>query len=189
MHVRGFARDDLRFSLCGLKCCLCPMKLDGYCPGCGGGAGNQSCAIARCGLDHGGVAARGLGPDSPCGSSEAVDAYDSILPPQHRRADMERLESVGWEAFHGELAKREEILQVLLEHYNDGRKKNLFCLAANLLELPELERAVERVRAETGGHVLSIQEKAAAASQVLKDAAARQGIELKLNRRPPRKKN
>ena len=76
-----------------------------------------------------------------------------------------------------------------MEHYNDGRKKNLFCLAANLLELPELERAVERVRAETGGHVLSIQEKAAAASQVLKDAAARQGIELKLNRRPPRKKN
>lgn len=189
MHVRGFARDDLRFSLCGLKCCLCPMKLDGYCPGCGGGAGNQSCAIARCGLDHGGVAYCGQCPDYPCGRYEAFDAYDSFITHQHRRADMERLESVGWEAFHGELAKREEILQVLLEHYNDGRKKNLFCLAANLLELPELERAVERVRAETGGHVLSIQEKAAAASQVLKDAAARQGIELKLNRRPPRKKN
>ena len=31
------------------------MHLGGHCPSCGGGEGNQSCATARCGLDHGGV--------------------------------------------------------------------------------------------------------------------------------------
>ena len=26
------------------------LQLGGYCPGCGGGAGNQACAIARCAM-------------------------------------------------------------------------------------------------------------------------------------------
>ena len=42
--MKGFARAETRFSLCGLNCALCSMQLGGYCPGCGGGAGNQSCA-------------------------------------------------------------------------------------------------------------------------------------------------
>ncbi len=54
--MKGFERKDRLFSLCGLNCGLCPMKLDGHCPGCGGGAGNQSCKIAKCSLEHGGPA-------------------------------------------------------------------------------------------------------------------------------------
>ena len=53
--MKGFTREETRFSLCGLNCCLCSMYLGGYCPGCGGGAGNQSCAFARCSLQHGGI--------------------------------------------------------------------------------------------------------------------------------------
>lgn len=52
--MKGFTRREPLFSLCGLKCGLCRMHLGGYCPGCGGGEGNQSCAIARCSLEHGG---------------------------------------------------------------------------------------------------------------------------------------
>ena len=44
--MKGFTRTETRFSLCGLNCALCSMHLGGYCPGCGGGAGNQSCAMA-----------------------------------------------------------------------------------------------------------------------------------------------
>lgn len=53
--MKGFTRAETRFSLCGLNCALCSMKLGGYCPGCGGGAGNQSCALARCSLEHDGI--------------------------------------------------------------------------------------------------------------------------------------
>ena len=53
--MKGFVRDELLVSLCGLNCALCPMQVGGYCPGCGGGEGNQSCAIARCSLNHGGI--------------------------------------------------------------------------------------------------------------------------------------
>ena len=52
--MKGFTREHTEFSLCGLACLLCPMQVGGYCLGCGGGAGNQSCAIARCSLEQGG---------------------------------------------------------------------------------------------------------------------------------------
>jgi hypothetical protein len=52
ISMKGFQREDLMFSLCGLNCALCTMKIDNYCPGCGGGAGNQGCSIARCSLEH-----------------------------------------------------------------------------------------------------------------------------------------
>lgn len=32
---KDFVRGNLWFSLCGLNCGLCPMKLDSHCPGCG----------------------------------------------------------------------------------------------------------------------------------------------------------
>lgn len=51
--MRGFSRKEPMFSLCGLNCALCAMHVGGYCPGCGGGEGNQSCAIARCSLGRG----------------------------------------------------------------------------------------------------------------------------------------
>ena len=36
--MKGFKRNNQLLSLCGLNCGLCPMHIDGYCPGCGGGA-------------------------------------------------------------------------------------------------------------------------------------------------------
>ena len=54
--MKDFTREYTECSLCGLNCLLCPMQVGGYCPGCGGGPGNQSCAIARCSLDKGGYA-------------------------------------------------------------------------------------------------------------------------------------
>ena len=64
--MKGFTREDKRFSLCGLNCGLCPMQIGGYCPGCGGGEGNQSCAIARCSLEHDKVEYCWQSGDYPC---------------------------------------------------------------------------------------------------------------------------
>lgn len=44
----SFERAEPRLALCGLTCGLCPMYVDQYCPGCGGGLGNQVCNRARC---------------------------------------------------------------------------------------------------------------------------------------------
>lgn len=53
--MKVFERKNRYFSLCGLNCALCPMYVGGYCPSCGGGEGNQSCRIAKCSLEQGGI--------------------------------------------------------------------------------------------------------------------------------------
>jgi len=37
-----------------------------------------------------------------------------------------------------ELNERMEILEFMLENYDDGRRKNFYCIAVNLLKLDDL---------------------------------------------------
>lgn len=78
--MKGFTRTETRFSLCGLNCALCSMHLGGYCPGCGGGAGNQSCALAKCSLEHGGVPFGWECPEYPCPRYDGFDDGDPLSP-------------------------------------------------------------------------------------------------------------
>lgn len=40
------------------------------------------------------------------------------------------------------------ILDSLLANYNDGRKKIFFCLTVNLLELVDLKKVLEQIKAD-----------------------------------------
>ena len=91
--MKGFTREETRFSLCGLNCCLCSMHLGGYCPGCGGGSGNQNCAIAKCSLDHGGVLFCWECPEYPCSRYDGFDDGDSFVPHRNRQQDICNLSS------------------------------------------------------------------------------------------------
>lgn len=182
--MKGFQREDLWFSLCGLNCGLCPMKLDGHCPGCGGGAGNQSCAIARCSLGHGGVDYCFQCGEYPCPRYEAVDAFDSFITHQRRAADVERAQRIGPEAYRRELEEKSALLRRLLDGYNDGRRKTLFCVAVNLLELEALRAVMEALSAAPALQDQPVKERAAQAADLLQAAAEQQGVVLKLRRKP-----
>ncbi len=78
--MKGFVRENQLLSLCGLNCGLCPMKLDGYCPGCGGGDGNQSCAIARCSIKRGWSIVFSVSLIL-CENYQTFDVYDSFYYP------------------------------------------------------------------------------------------------------------
>ena len=96
--MRGFQRDNLLFSLCGLNCALCKMQLGGHCPGCGGGEGNQSCAIARCGMAHG-VAYCFQCADYPCARYAEGDTADSFVIRRTRGQDVALARAAGVEAY------------------------------------------------------------------------------------------
>lgn len=183
--MKGFVRKDLLFSLCGLNCGLCTMHLGGYCPGCGGGAGNQGCAIARCSLEHGGVEYCWQCGEFPCGRYAGIDAYDSFITHQNRMADMEKARRIGPAAYQAEQREKQEILRFLLETCNDGRRKGFFALAVNLLPLEGLQAAREQLAAEN----LPLKEGAARAAALLQALASRQGVELKLRKKPGRGKS
>ncbi len=180
--MKGFARENLLLSLCGLNCGLCTMRLGGYCPGCGGG-GNQPCKLARCSLEHGGPAyCSGCG-GYPCEKYQGFDDFDSFITHRRRDADLARMERIGEEAYCAEQREKVEILQFLLDGFNDGRRKSFFCTAVNLLELPELREAVRRLTAEPGGDSRPVKEKSACAVQLLRQAAEARQVELKLRKK------
>ena len=88
--MKGFARNDFLFSLCGLNCGLCSMYLDSYCPGCRGWEGNQSCKIARCSLRHGKVEYCSRCEEFPCEQYRKEDEFDSFITHRNRMRDLKK---------------------------------------------------------------------------------------------------
>ena len=184
--MKNFRRDHLQFSQCGLNCLLCPMQLGGYCPGCGGGEGNQSCAIARCALEQGiGEFCTRCGR-FPCERYEKAREYDSFLPHGRMVRDLERVEELGLEVYINELEERRAILDRLLAGWNDGRRKSFYCLAVYLLELDGLRRAFADIQSAALSD-RPMKERALTAVEILKKTAADSGITLKLNKKPKEK--
>ena len=182
--MKGFTRKETRFSLCGLNCRLCSMHLGGYCPGCGGGAGNQSCAIAKCSLEHGRVLFCWACPEYPCSRYDGFDDGDSFVPHRNRQQDIAQALEMGLEAYLAQLEEKRAILDELLTGYNDGRRKTHFNMAVYLLPLEDLRSVMISLDIQPGLAGQSIKERALAAVELLQQAANRRGIRLKLNKKP-----
>ena len=185
--MKDFNWSNLSFSLCGLNCGLCSMHLDGYCPGCGGGAGNQSCAIAKCSLQHDKVEFCFLCSEYPCWRYEGIDEYDSFITHQHQLKDIIKVQEMGIESYCEEQRKKSEILKMLLSGYNDGRRKTFYCVAVNLLPLQDIENVMKQI-AEDSLDYLTMKEKAEIIVSFFQDIAIKQGIILKLRKKPVKTK-
>ncbi len=190
--MKNFVRHNTQFSLCGLNCALCPMQLGGHCPGCGGGAGNQTCALARCSLEHGGIEYCFQCSQYPCqhfmcdGTGlPVVDEYDSFITHAHRVQDMQKAQQIGISAYMANLHEKANNLHILLDTCNDGRKKTLFCVAANVLDVEDMRSIMLRL---DNTHALPLKERAILASNLLKEAANAKGVELVLRKKPSGKK-
>lgn len=182
--MKDFSRPHPRhLALCGLNCPLCPMHIGGWCPGCGGGAGNQSCRIARCSREHGGVEYCYQCGDYPCARLAEAMEFDSFLSHRNMLRDLDRARSLGPAACRAELEERAAILGRLLERYNDGRRKTLFCTAAALLDLEDLRRALAEIEGQDTPERTE-KERAALAAGCLEALAAARGVELKLRKKP-----
>ena len=75
------------------------------------------------------------------------------------------------------------ILDMLLSGYNDGRKKTLFCIAVNLLEIQELRAVLREIECSPDIKTMTLKEKSAFAAGLLQEAAAKNNIELKLRKK------
>lgn len=93
---------------------------------------------------------------------------------------MEKAREIGMDAYEAELNEKIEILEKLLSDYDDGRKKNLFCVAVNLFNLTDIRTIMEQLGNET--EALSKKEKAAIAARLFEDTAIEKDISLKLRK-------
>ncbi|WP_340148055.1 DUF3795 domain-containing protein [Amedibacterium intestinale] len=131
--MKEFKRKNQLLSLCGLNCGLCPMFLGKYCGGCGNG--NSSCKIAKCSLEHGNIEYCFECKNYPCAHYQYVDEYDSFITHKHQKKDLKKAQRIGIKQYNLEQKEKIQILSYLLSNYNDGRRKNFFCIAVNLLEV------------------------------------------------------
>ena len=159
--MKDFERKNQRLSLCGLNCGLCPMLLGNHCGGCGNGS--PSCKIAKCSLKHGEIEYCYECKQYPCEKYEHIDEYDSFITHRHQKRDLEKA----------------QILSKLLAGYNDGRRKNFYCVAVNLLELFEIREAMNRIESNDRAFA-SEKERCAYAVEVFQEIADRKNIKLKL---------
>ena len=178
--MKGFSRSCTECSRCGLSCALCSMKLGGYCPGCGGGAGNQSCPIAKCSMEKGVDFCHDCGT-YPCEKFEGFDEFDSFVPHSSRERDISRFREVGQEVYLSELAQKRELYEHLLNHYNDGRRKGFFNLAVYLLPLSDLQSVADSLPKSEG---MPLKERCALAVSELQRLASDWDLTLKLRKKP-----
>ena len=157
------------------------MHLGGYCPGCGGGDGNQSCAIARCSREHGNVEFCCHCSEYPCRKFEGLDEYDSFISTRSIRETLRKIQIQGLETYKAEMADKIVILSWLLANCNAGRQKSSFSTAVNLLPLEDL-RAIQ-ARLESSFMDLPVKERAKATAALLQEAASIRGIDLKLRKK------
>lgn len=157
------------------------MHIGGYCPGCGGGAGNQGCAIARCGMEHN-VEFCSFCPEYACSKYDGIDIADSFITHLNQKENLAKIRQIGVEACRHEVEQRAAMLNLLLEQYNDGRRKNLFATAVNLLKLSALHKVMEQLDLETTPD-MTAKERATIAADILSAAAEKQGISLNLRKK------
>ncbi len=180
--MKGFERKNQLFSLCGLNCGLCPMFIGKYCGGCG--HGNQSCKIAKCSLEHGKIEFCYECGNYPCEKYQCIDEYDSFITHKRQKSDLERVQRIGIEQYNLEQQEKIQILSHLLANYNDGRKKNFFCVAVNLLELSELQEAMRQIQQNNELAFLPIKEQCLYVVEVFNKIADRRNVKLKLVKKP-----
>lgn len=185
--MKNFRRNNLYFSLCGLNCGLCTMRLGNNCPGCGGGQ-HHSCAIARCSLEHDSPEYCFECGEFPCAKYRDADKYDSFITHRHQLKDIEKAENIGIDAYTKEQTEKVEILNYLLENYNAGRQKTFFCLAVGLLDIQDIRAVMKDLAANPRVQNFSVKDKAAYAMSRFQAIADKQGIELRLNKKPASKK-
>jgi hypothetical protein len=184
----SYARTYPLFSQCGLNCGLCPRyhtKGASKCPGCGGEAfyeRHPPCGVISCAERHGGVEYCYLCEEYPCKKYyDSKKIKDSFITKQRQLADFQKVKEIELAAYQAELTEKVGILEQLLADFDDGRRKNFFCLAANLLELADVKDVMARLGTNIASDV-TLKEKAALAADLFRQKADERNIQLELRK-------
>ncbi len=121
--------------------------------------------------------------DFPCEKYRDAGKYDSFITHRRQLDDLALAEKVGIESYNAIQREKVGILQRLLSEYNDGRKKTLYCLAVNLMELPDLQRAMARISAQDTVDTMPQKDRARLAAGILQQIADEKNLLLKLKRK------
>jgi hypothetical protein len=181
---------------CGLDCGLCTKFYTAgpsRCPGCCGPdffSKHPSCSFITCCVEKRGFETCGECPDFPCPKFKSQEEYEARglpgYPPDGKIIpNLNFIKEEGIREFVRLQQKRIRLLQKMIEDFDDGRSRRLFCTSAALLDLGRLEgslrEANQRMKADADR-----KGRATLLKQLLNEEAANQGINLMIKARPRR---
>jgi hypothetical protein len=112
---------------------------------------------------------------------DSENIKDSFITKQHQLADSQKVREIGLAAYQAELEEKVGIVERLLADFDDGRRKNFFCLAVNLLELTDVRDVMVQLGAELPPDAAP-KEKATRAVGLFRQKADEQNILLELRK-------
>ena len=177
---------------CGLDCGLCPVyytKGPSRCPGCCGPDffnKHPSCSIITCCVKKHSFETCAECTEFPCSKINKWDKYDSFISHRVSLSNLRLIKEEGIENFKTQQKKRIEILEDMLENFNEGRSKSFFCIATALLPIEDLEQALmksnEQIKNE-GIDLKDLKAKSKILKAFLNRYAEKREIKLKLMRK------
>jgi len=187
LKKKDYQRTYPLLSACGLNCGLCPRyHTNGAskCPGCGGEdflTKHPSCGVLSCCRRRMIEYCYECG-EYPCKKYNGSITRDSFTTCRNMLKDFEKIKTHGLTIYQSELNQKVQILCDLLENYNDGRRKNFFCIAVNLLELEDVKEVMAHVSQELSPN-LPIKEKSMIAVRLFQTMADKRDVVLKLHKK------
>ena len=179
-------------SCCGLDCGLCLTfytKGSSKCPGCCGpdfASRHPSYSIITCCVKKNNFETCAECAEFPCSKLKNWDKYDSFICHRVSLTNLKFIKEKGLELFLTQQKKRIELLEYMLENYNEGRSKSFFCIATALLPIVSLKKALkesnERIENEDI-NAKDLKTKSKILKNRLNKLAAKNDIELNLRRK------
>lgn len=133
---------------CGLYCGLCSKyqsKAPSRCVGCQLGEQHSWCSIWNCCVKKHGF--------QTC--TECSEIFNCPIFVRRKVGEwipaadnLRRIKDDGLEAWLREQQERQALLEVLLEHYNEGRSMSFYCKACARMPIDLINKAIEEAKAE-----------------------------------------
>jgi hypothetical protein len=152
--------NHVEVGICGLSCRLCPAyyrETKSRCEGCkseyrmGAPCPFHTCAIKKKGVEFCGFCDENA-TCTKCGKFREIGKqHDLIVCYQKFEDNIAFIQKNGMEEFERQQEKREKLVRSMLSEFNEGRSKTLYCIAATVLEIDELENVLEEARVQSVG--------------------------------------
>ena len=175
--------------ICGLSCRLCPrFHTEGtsLCLGCksevrmSAGCPFITCALKRKGLefcwdcDESGTCAKWKKHRDIARERDTFTCYASL------NDNIDAVSKRGLDAFIADQDQRLEILGEMLGHFNEGRSKTYYCIAATRLDPAELTDAISKAKKSSASQ--DVRQRSKVLHTLLDELASRHAITLALRK-------
>ncbi|UNC91253.1 DUF3795 domain-containing protein [Candidatus Contubernalis alkaliaceticus] len=176
--------------ICGLSCRLCPRyntEAKSRCLGCksedrmAAGCPFITCAVKKKGVEFCWDCTENNSCEKWRHHRDLGSKHDSFKCYQKLENNIAFIQKYGANEFMKLQIIREQLLKEMLQEYNEGRSKNYYCIAAEVMEIDELKESLDRAKKESEG--LQMKEKSKLLHSILDKVAAEKKYLLKLRKK------